>query len=109
MWKGQSALTKKNRGIDKKPSIVNKKPIRKKYRKLFLKSFQKTQTSGSIFAERIEQVNEIKNELHLFKIDDSVLDIYGSYSNNLVNSENKSSCAHHFCKSKNRKKSELVA
>ena len=43
-----------------------------------------TQTSGSVFAKRIEQDKKTKNELELTKNADVFLDGYGSYSSNLV-------------------------
>ena len=58
--KEQSFLTKKR--VDRMHSIAKKRLLRKKYRKLLLKSFQKTkstQTSGSVFGEKLEQVKKI--------------------------------------------------
>ena len=43
-----------------------------------------TQTSGSVFAERIEKVNKNKFELELIKIVDCALDGHGNYDSNLV-------------------------
>ena len=46
-----------NRGVDRMPSIAKKRLLGKKYKKHLLSSFQKTkstQTSGSVFADRIE-------------------------------------------------------
>ena len=56
---GAVHFNKENRGVDRKPSIAKKRLLRKKYKKHLLSSFQKTkstQTSGSVFADRIEQV-----------------------------------------------------
>ena len=81
------------RGVDRMPSIVKKRLLRKKFRKPLLGSFQKTkstQTSGSVFARRIEQSEKTKNGLNLFQSVHCFLDGYGSYSSNLVNFENKS-------------------
>ena len=47
------------------PSIAKKRLLRKKYKKHLLNSFQKTkstQTSGSVFAEKIEQVKKTEFE-----------------------------------------------
>ena len=49
----------RNKGVDRMPSIAKKRLLRKKYKKHLLSSFQKTkttQTSSSVFAERIEKV-----------------------------------------------------
>ena len=43
-----------------------------------------TQTSSSVFAERIEKVKKINFELELIKIVDCFLDGHGSYDSNLV-------------------------
>ena len=46
-----------NRGVQRMPSIGKKRLLRKKYKKHLLSSFQKTkstQTSGSVFADRID-------------------------------------------------------
>ena len=50
------------------PSIAKKRLLRKKYKKQLLSSFQKTkwtQTSGSVFEDRIEQVKKSILELEL--------------------------------------------
>ena len=55
----------RNKGVDRMPSIAKKRLLRKKYKKHLFSSFQKTkttQTSGSVFAERIEKVKKTKNE-----------------------------------------------
>ena len=69
------------------PSIAKKKLLRKKYKKQLLSSFQKTkstQTSGSVFADRIEQVKKPKFELELIKFVECSLDGHGNYTSNLV-------------------------
>ena len=69
------------------PSIAKKRLLRKKYKKFFLSSFPKTkstQTGGSVFADRIEQVRKTKFELELIKIVDCFLDGLGNYTSNLV-------------------------
>ena len=48
-----------------------KKDMKKKNRKHFLRSFLKTkstQTSGSVFAERIEQAKKTKNQKEVIKL-----------------------------------------
>ena len=72
------------------PSIAKKRLLRKKYKKHLLSSFQKTksmQTSGSVFADRIEQVKRTKFEMEVIKILDCFLDGYGNYSSSLVSFE----------------------
>ena len=69
------------------PSIAKKRLLRKKYKKHLLSSFQKTkstQTSGSVFADRIEQVKKTKFELELMENVDWFLDGHGNYTSNLV-------------------------
>ena len=80
-------FNQQNRGVDRMPSIAKKRLLRKKFKKHLLSSFQKTkstQTSGSVFADRIEQVKKTKFELELIKIVDCFLDDHGNYSSNLV-------------------------
>ena len=51
----------RNKGVDRMLSIAKKRLLRKKYKKHLFSSFQKTkttQTSGSVFAERIEKVKK---------------------------------------------------
>ena len=69
------------------PSIVKKRLLGKKYKKHLLSSFQKTkptQTSGSVFADRIEQVKKTKLELELIKTVDCFLDGHGNSTSNLA-------------------------
>ena len=49
-----------------------------------------TQTSGSVFADRIEQVKGTKFEIELIKIVDCFLDGYGNYSSSLASFEMES-------------------
>ena len=49
-----------------------------------------TQTSGSVFAERIEKVKKTRFELELIKIVDCFLDGHGNYDSNLVSFRIKS-------------------
>ena len=63
------------------PSIAKKRFLRKKFVKHLFRSFQKTkttQTSGSVFAERIEKVKKTKFELELIKLVDCFLDGHGN-------------------------------
>ena len=76
-----------NRGVDRMPSIAKKRLLRKKYKKHLLSALQKiklTQTSGSVFADRIEGVKGTKYEKELIKVEDCFLDGYGNYSSSLV-------------------------
>ena len=76
-----------NRGMDRMPSISRKRLLRKKYKKHLLSSLQKTKlthTSGSVFADRNEQVKKTNFELELTKIVDCFLDVHGDYSSSLL-------------------------
>ena len=80
-------FNQRNDGVDRMPSIAKKRLLRKKYKKHLFTSFQKTktaQTSGSVFAERIEKVKKTKFELDLFKNADCFIDGHGNYASNLV-------------------------
>ena len=84
---GAVHFNQQNRGVDRMPSIAKKRLLRKKYKKHLLRSFQKTksrQTSGSVFADRIQQVEKTKFEIELIKIVDCFLDGYSNYSSSLV-------------------------
>ena len=75
------------------PSIAEKRLLRKKYKKRLLSSFQKTkltQTSGSVFAERNEQVKKTKFELELIKIVNCFLEGHGNYTSTSVSFKIKS-------------------
>ena len=77
----------RNNGVDRMPSIAKKRLLRKKYKKHLFSSFQKTkttQTSGSVFAERIEKVKKTKFELDLIKIVDCFLDGHGKFDSKIV-------------------------
>ena len=70
-----------------------KRLLRKKYKKHLLSSVQKTestQTSGSVFEERIERVKATKFEFLLIKIVDFFLDGQGNFGSNLVSFKTKS-------------------
>ena len=86
-------FNQQNRGMERMPSIAKKRLLRKKYKKHFLSSFQNTkstQTSGSVFADRIDQVKKTKFELELIKIVDCFLDGHGKYTCHLVSLKIKS-------------------
>ena len=56
-------FNQRNRGMDKMPSIAKKRLVRKMFKLLFMSALQKnksTQTSGSVFAERIEKAKKTK-------------------------------------------------
>ena len=83
----------KNKGVDRMPSIAKKRLLRKKYKKHLISSFQKTkatQTSSSVFGERIEKVKKTNFEFELIKIVDCFLDGHGNFDSNLVSFEIKS-------------------
>ena len=82
----------RNKGVDRVPSIAKKRLLRKKYKKLLFSSSQKakiTQTSGSVFAERIEKVKKTNFEFELMKILDCFLDGHGNFDSNLVSFKSK--------------------
>ena len=75
------------------PSIAKEKLSRKNYKKPLFSSFQKTkttQTSGLVFAERIEKVKKTKFEFELIKIVDCFLDGHCNFDSNLVSFKIKS-------------------
>ena len=79
-------FNRRNKGVDRMTSIAKKRPLRKKFKKHLFSSFRKTksmQTSGSVFAERIEKAKKTKFELDLIKIVDCFLDGHGNYDSNL--------------------------
>ena len=77
----------RKKGVDRMPSIGKKRLSRKNYNQHLFSSFQKTkttQTSGSVFAERIEKVKKTKFEFELIKIVDCFRDGRGKFDSNLV-------------------------
>ena len=83
----------RNKGVDRMPSIAKNRLLRKKYKKHLFSSFQKTkttQTSGSVFAERIENAEKINFEFELIKIVDCFIDGHGNFESNLVSFKIKS-------------------
>ena len=96
-------FNQQNRGVDRIPSIAKKRLLRKKYKKHLLSSFQKTkstETSGSVSADRNEQVEKTKFELKLIKIVYCFLDGHGNSFSNLVSFIIKSLETNHFLKPK---------
>ena len=86
-------FSQQNKGVERMASIANQRLLTKKYKKHLLSSIQKTkstQTSGSVFADRIEQVKKTKFELELIKKVDCFLDGHGNYTSNLVSFKTKS-------------------
>ena len=86
-------FNQRNTGVDRMASIAKNRLLRKKYKKHLFSSSQKTkrtQTSGSVFAERIEKFKKTKFCLDLIKIVDCFLDGHGNYDSNLVSFEIKS-------------------
>ena len=64
---------RRNKGVDRMPSIAKRRLLRKKFKKHLFSAFQKTktlQTSGSVFGERIEKVGKTKFQNELTKIVD---------------------------------------
>ena len=87
------SFKQRNRGVDKMPSISKKRLFRKTFKQHFMSALQKnksTQTSGSVFAERIEKAKKTKFELELLKIVGCFLDGHGCYDSNLVSFKIKS-------------------
>ena len=79
------SFNQRNRGMDKTPSIAKKRLFRKKLKQLFMSALQKnksTHTSGSMFAERIEEVKKTKLELDLIKNVDCFLDGHSNSDRN---------------------------
>ena len=80
-------FNQRNRGVDKMPSIAKKRLLRRKFKQHFMSALQKnksTQTSGSVFAERIEKAKKTKFELELMKIVDCFFGNHGSYDSKLA-------------------------
>ena len=74
-------------------ALKKKRLSRKNFKKHLFSSFRKTkttQTSGSVFAGRIEKVKKTKFELELKKIVDCFVDGHGNYDSNLVSLRIKS-------------------
>ena len=91
MCREQSILIKEQEWT--KCRVLQKRGSCERNLKYFLwvlsKKNKSTQTSGSVFAERIEKAKKIKFELELIKIVDCFLDDHGSYDSNSVCFEKK--------------------
>ena len=77
----------RNKGVDRMPSNGKKRLSRRKYNQHLFSSFPKTkttQTSGSLFAEKIEKVKKTKFDFELIKIVDCFLDGLGNFDSNLA-------------------------
>ena len=75
------------------PSLAKKRLLRKKYKKNLLISSQNTkltETSGSVFANKIEQAKKTNFIMKLRKIVDCFLDDHGKYTGNLVSFKTQS-------------------
>ena len=82
----------RNKGVDRMPSIAKKRLLRKKFKKQIFCSFQKiktTQTNGSVFAERIEELKRLILKWNK-KIIECFLDGHGNYESNSVTFRMKS-------------------
>ena len=69
-------FNQRNKGVDRTPSIAEKRLLRRKFKKHLFSSFQKTksaQSVGSVFAEKIEEAKKSNFELNLIKIVDCFL------------------------------------
>ena len=92
-WQRAVHFNQQNRGAERMPSIAKKRLLRKKYQKHLLSSIQKTkstQTSGSVFADRNEQIKKTKFQLELIRNIDCFLDGHGNYTSDLVSFKIKS-------------------
>ena len=80
-------FNRRNKGVERMPSIAKKRLLRKKYKKHLFSSFQRTkttQTSGSVFAEIIEKFKKTKFDFELLKIGDCFLDGHGNFHSNSI-------------------------
>ena len=69
------------------PSIAKKRLLTKKFKQHLMSALQKhesTESSGSVFAEKIEKVETTKFESDLIKNVECFLDGHGIYDSNLV-------------------------
>ena len=87
MYGEQSRLTKETEEWTTCRILQKKKLLRKKFKQHFMSALRmnkSTLTSGSVFAERIENVRKTKFELEPIKIVDCFPDGHGNYDSNLV-------------------------
>ena len=93
MSREQPLLTKETEEWTKFRILQKKTHLRKKFKQNFVSALQKnksTQTSGPVFAERIEKAKKTKFELELIEIADCFPAGHGIYDGNLVYFEIKS-------------------
>ena len=84
------SFNQKNRGVDRMPSIAKKRLLRKKFKQHFMSALQKnnsTQTSGSVFAKKIEKAKKNEFELELRKIVGCFFDDHGRCDSSLASSK----------------------
>ena len=82
-----------NGRVHRMPNIAKKRFLRKKYKKHFLSCFQNiksTQTSGSVFEDRLEEVKKNKIETKLITTVICLLDGHENYTSILVTFGKKS-------------------
>ena len=86
-------FNRRNKGCTECRALQKKRFLRKKFKKHSFSSIQKTkttQTSGSVYAERIEKAKKTKFELDLIEIVDCFSDGHGNFDSNLVSFREKS-------------------
>ena len=89
----QLTLVKETREWTEGRALEKKRLSRKKFKKAIIQLLSKdkaTQTSGSVFAERIEKVKKTKFELELIKFVGCFLDGHANFDINLVSFKIKS-------------------
>ena len=100
--RGQFVSNTKTEDLEELPSIAKEFP-EEKVQKQLLSSFHKTmstQTSGSVPADKIEQVTRTNFQLELIESVDCFLDGHGNYDNNLLSFKIISLETNHFLDSK---------
>ena len=68
--------------MDKRLSIAKKRLLRKKFKQHFVNALQKekpSQTTGSVFAERIEKAKKIKSKLEAITFVECFPDCHGNF------------------------------
>ena len=91
--RGQFISTSKTEEWRENTQHHEKETLEGKVQKTFVEHLPKTkstQTSGSVFADRLIQVKKTKFEFELIKIVDCFLDGHGNYTKNLVSFKIKS-------------------
>ena len=92
MCREQSPLTRESEEWTK-CRVLQKRLLRKKFEQHFMSALQKnksTQTSGSVFAERIEKAKKTEFDLELMKVVYCFLDGHCNYDSKLVSFQIKS-------------------